>query len=88
MTRSPLAVRVLLFASAREGAGRPQLDWPVPPEGLTVRELVSELRAKFPRLRSVLAVSRFVRNETYVDDLETRLRSGDEFAIHPPYGGG
>ena len=79
---------MLLFASAREAAGRGALPWPVPPEGLTAAALVAAIGAKFPRLKPTLATSRFVRNGGYLDDLETRLRPGDEFAVHPPYGGG
>ncbi len=79
---------MLLFASAREAVGRGELAWPIPPGGLTAASLVAAIGAKFPRLRPTLATCRFVRNGGYLDDLETRLRPGDEFAVHPPYGGG
>jgi molybdopterin converting factor small subunit len=81
-------VNVLLFASAREAAGRSRLDWPVPKGGLRAEDLVRALGDRYPRLRPTLQASRFVRNGQYLEDLGTRVRPGDEFAVHPPYGGG
>jgi molybdopterin converting factor small subunit len=49
---------------------------------------VRALGDEYPRLRPTLQASRFVRNGQYLEDLETRVRPGDEFAVHPPYGGG
>ena len=88
MARANSTVRVLLFAAAREAVGRPALDWPVPAAGVSTAELVRRLGEEFPRLRPTLRASRFVRNGRYIEDLRGRLRPGDEFAIHPPYGGG
>jgi molybdopterin converting factor small subunit len=81
-------VTVLLFASAREAVGRSRLDWPVPKDGLRAEDLVRTLGDEYPRLRPTLRSSRFVRNGQYLEDLATRVRPGDEFAVHPPYGGG
>jgi molybdopterin converting factor small subunit len=81
-------VTVLLFASAREAVGRSRLDWPVPKRGLRAEDLVRALADEFPRLQPTLHASRFVRNGQYLEDLEARVRPGDEFAVHPPYGGG
>jgi molybdopterin converting factor small subunit len=81
-------VRVLLFATARTSVGRTELQWPVPEAGLSVRGLARELGAAYPALRSTLRISRFVRNGRYVERLTERVRPGDEFAVHPPYGGG
>ena len=88
MARFGPGVRILLFASAREAVGRRELSWPLPPGGMTVAKLVAALGAEYPKLRPTLSVSRFVRNGRYLDDLETSLGAGDEFAVHPPYGGG
>jgi len=82
------AVRVRLFATARLAVGRATLDWPVAESGVSARELVAALGAAYPRLAPTLRVSRFLRNDRYLSDLTTRLRAGDEFAVHPPYGGG
>jgi molybdopterin converting factor small subunit len=81
-------VNVLLFASARQAVGHSRLDWPVPKGGLRAEDLVRALGDEYPRLRPTLQASRFVRNGQYLEDLGTRVRPGDEFAVHPPYGGG
>jgi molybdopterin converting factor small subunit len=88
MTSAAPSVTVLLFASAREAVGRPRLDWPVPKGGLRAEALIRALADAYPRLKSTLQTSRFVRNGQYLEDLETKVRPGDEFAVHPPYGGG
>ncbi len=81
-------VRVLLFASARTAVGRGELEWSVPAEGVSLKTLAGQLAAAYPALAPTLRVSRFVRNGRYVDGPAARIRPGDEFAIHPPYGGG
>ncbi len=84
----PRPVQVRLFATARQLVGRATLPWPVPDEGVRARELVAALREAYPRLAPTLRVSRFLRNDRYLTDLEETVRPGDEFAVHPPYGGG
>ncbi|HTW39570.1 MAG TPA: MoaD/ThiS family protein [Thermoplasmata archaeon] len=81
-------VRVLLFATARTAVGRGELEWPVPPSGATARDLVAALSRKYPALAPVARTSRFVRNGRYLERMGERVRPGDEFAVHPPYGGG
>ena len=81
-------VTVLLFGPAREAVGRATLLWEVPAAGLRADEIVAGLRARYPRLGATLTSSRFVRNGRYLASLAIRLRPGDEFAVHPPYGGG
>jgi len=81
-------VRILLFATARTAVGRAELDWPVPAQGITAKTLTRELAIAYPALARTLGVSRFVRNGRYLARLTSRVRPGDEFAIHPPYGGG
>ncbi len=82
------AVRVRFFATARVAAGRSTLDWPVPGRGIPAREIVRSLAEAYPGLGRTLRTSRFLRNGRYLDDLDERVRPGDEFAVHPPYGGG
>jgi molybdopterin converting factor small subunit len=79
---------VRFFGPARLQAGVDRLSWPVPPSGVPARRLVAELAARFPGVAPTLRVSRFVRNGQYLESLASRLRPGDEFAVHPPYGGG
>jgi molybdopterin converting factor small subunit len=81
-------VRVRLFATARQAVGRASLSWTVPEAGLAARELLAELAAAHPQLARTLGASRFLRNNRYLTDLGETIRPGDEFAVHPPYGGG
>ncbi len=84
----PAPLRIHLFATARQVVGRTTLPWPVGANGVRARDLVDALQAAYPRLGPTLRVSRFLRNDEYLTDLSVRLRPGDEFAVHPPYGGG
>jgi len=81
-------VTVLLFATARLAVGRGEVLWPVGPDGVTLRSLLQALGARYPKLVPLLGSCRFVLNGRYVARLATRVRPGDEFAVHPPYGGG
>jgi molybdopterin converting factor small subunit len=82
------SVRILLFAGARTAVGQSELEWTVPAGGVSARELALALAAQYPSLAPTLRASRFVRNGRYVTRMAVRVRPGDEFAIHPPYGGG
>ena len=81
-------VRVLLFATARTAVGERSLSVPVDREGLTARALVAQLAASYPRLAPVLPHCRFFHDGEPIVRLDERVRAGDEFAVHPPYGGG
>lgn len=82
------SVRVQFYATARLAAGRATVEQEIPSGGLRARELVERLAKEFPSLRRILRSSRFLRNDRYLTDLEERIRPGDAFAVHPPYGGG
>jgi molybdopterin converting factor small subunit len=84
----PRTVRVLFFATARAAVGRASLDWPVPRSGVPADELARALAQEYPKLAPVLRASRLVRNGEYLRRRNERVRPGDEFAVHPPYGGG
>jgi molybdopterin converting factor small subunit len=79
---------ILLFATARTAVGASRLQWPVGPTGVTARALVRALSVEYPKLGPALRTSRFVLNGEYLSGLTARVRPGDEFAVHPPYGGG
>ncbi|MCI4344124.1 MAG: MoaD/ThiS family protein [Thermoplasmata archaeon] len=81
-------IRLLFFASAREATGKSELDWPVASAGIPVADLLRALEDRFPGLSPILPASRFVRNGTYLRGVSSRIRPGDEFAVHPPYSGG
>ncbi|MCI4334299.1 MAG: MoaD/ThiS family protein [Thermoplasmata archaeon] len=84
----PRPLTVLLFAGAREAVGRGQVDLLLAGESEPVEDVLARLRATYPRLSPLLAVSRLVRNGEYLRGNRGRLRPGDELAIHPPYSGG
>lgn len=82
------SIRIRLFATARVTVGRSAIDWAVPSQGSSARQLLEELGREYPRLAPTLRISRVLRNGAYLGDLDERLLPGDEFAVHPPYGGG
>jgi len=84
----PDRVTVLLFATARSAVGVSRIEWTVASTGIPASSLVRALGERYPKLRPILRTSRFVLNQEYLDRLSTRVRPGDEFAVHPPYGGG
>jgi hypothetical protein len=53
-----------------------------------VRELLAQLSEAHPSLSPVLAHSRFFRDGRAVTRRDERVKPGEEFAVHPPYGGG
>ncbi len=81
-------VRVLLFATAREAAGRGRLELTIPEAGARVDAVLEELRDRYPRLAPVLATSRIFVNGESVARRTAPLAPDDELAIHPPYSGG
>ena len=81
-------VTVLFFATARVAVGAARIQFPVAGKGLTARALVRALASSYPQLTPTLRASRFVLNGEYLSSLAKPVRPGDEFAVHPPYGGG
>jgi molybdopterin converting factor small subunit len=81
-------VVVRLYAQAREAAGAPRIELPVPPEGTSLERLLEELVRGRAALRSVLRSCRFARNGSYVSSVASRIAPGDEVAVHPPFSGG
>jgi len=81
-------VRVLLIATARTAVGRAEIAWTVPASGRSAADLAADLAAAYPRLAPTLKASRLVRNGRAIGRPSEVVRPGDEFAIHPPYGGG
>jgi molybdopterin converting factor small subunit len=82
------AVRIVLFATAREAVGRAEVSVAVPSDGLPLRDLLQTLERQYPALVRVLPHSRIVQNGSYLRGRAGRVRPGDELAVHPPYSGG
>lgn len=81
-------VEVSLYSLARVEAGRSAVFVEVPPDGLPAADLVQILGRRFPRMRPVLRTCRFFCNDRPLVHLRRRVRPGDRFSVHPPYGGG
>ena len=79
-------VRVRLFASLRETAGREQLVLTLP-EGATVRQVVEAVHREVPALREAAGAIYAAVNNRYVGP-DTPLHEGDEVALFPPVSGG
>ena len=84
----PRAVRIVLFATAREAVGRASIDLSVPAEGVPVRAVLASLGREHRALARLLPSCRIARNGRYVSPRSGRVGPGDELAIHPPYSGG
>lgn len=82
------SVRVLFFSTAREAVGAGAIDREVPARGATIQAVLGGVAEEHPRLKPILKGSRLVRNGRYVRGRRTRVRPGDEIAVHPPYSGG
>lgn len=83
---SPIAVRVLCFAAAREVLGAAEIDWALP-SGSDVAALRSSLFGRYPALAAHARSLRFAVNGEYARDDRT-LSDGDEVAVIPPVAGG
>jgi len=84
--RSPVNLRIRLFASFREAVGSSALAWTAP-EGSTVGQVVAALREAHPRLGPALDRAMLAVNQEYVGP-DLRLSDGDELALIPPVSGG
>jgi len=81
-----MRVRVKLFASFREMAGRRETPWTLR-EGATVADLLAALLERYPSLRGHRETMLLAVNHTFAEP-SAILREGDEVAIMPPVSGG
>jgi molybdopterin converting factor subunit 1 len=81
-----MRVKVRLFASLREGAGRPEVVLELP-AGATAEDAWGRLTADFPALSSRRASLAASVNRRYAA-FDTVLREADEVAFIPPVSGG
>ena len=80
------AVTVLLFAAAREAAGRGRLEV-AHREGLTAGDVWDVLESRNPALAPLAASVSVAVNHRFVPR-DTVLAAGDELAFLPPVSGG
>lgn len=79
-------IRVLFFATFREGAGSRQAEIELP-EGTSVGELRSLLGGQFPGLAASIPTALFAINKEFAFD-EQLIPDGAEVAVFPPVSGG
>ena len=79
-------VTVLLFAAAREAAGRGRLEVPHR-EGLTAGDVWNGLESETPALAPLAGSVSVAVNHRFVPK-DTVLAAGDELAFLPPVSGG
>jgi len=86
-------VRVVLFATAREAAGRPRDEFELPP-GATIERALAEAVTRYgDGFAAVLATARvWLNGDEPAADLAAapavELHDGDELAVLPPVSGG
>ena len=82
--------KILYFARMRQIAGRAGETLDIPPEVVTLRDLIAHLIARDPGLASAFADERIIRaaiNRAHVL-LDTPVAGADEIAFFPPVTGG
>lgn len=85
-TSDSVAVRVLLFATYAEQAGRPQVDLTLPAPA-TVQDVLRRLRAALPAAERLPDQPLAAVNQVHAR-LSSPVRDGDEIAFLPPLAGG
>ena len=86
MARWRVRVRVRLFASLREAAGRGEVELDLPP-GATAEEAWRELAGRYPGLAERRGSLSAAVNRRYVA-FDAALGEGDELVFVPPVSGG
>jgi molybdopterin converting factor subunit 1 len=81
-----MTVRVLLFARAKDLAGRDAVAVELPSPA-TVADLRARLADQIPALAPLLAASAVAVNQAFAEDSDT-VRENDEIAVIPPVSGG
>lgn len=78
---------VLYFAWVRDVTDKAQEEIELPPEGMTGRDLVALLAARYPALKPRAERLHLAINQDHAP-LETQLLPSDEIALFPPVTGG
>ena len=86
MTGSKISMKIILFATLKDRAGKGEIVVATP-EQLTVRELRGAVSIQFPVLAELITQTLVAVNEQFAfnDDV---VQAGDEVAMFPPVSGG
>jgi sulfur-carrier protein len=79
-------VTVKLFAAYQEAYGKPEVILEVPSD-MTVEKVGDRIRAPFPALHPLAAITRYGLNLAFVEP-NTLVQDGDEVVLIPPVSGG
>jgi molybdopterin synthase catalytic subunit len=82
-----MQVRVLLFATLKDMAGKPRLTLTLPLSSANVTDVRHALMAQFPAMKANLEAAISAVNEEYAFP-EDAVHDGDEVAFFPPVSGG
>lgn len=82
-----MQVRILLFATLKDMAGKNRLNLSLPHEGATVTDVRQALLAEYPHMQANLQAAIAAVNEEYAFPGDT-VKEGDEIAFFPPVSGG
>ncbi|MGE0219389.1 MoaD/ThiS family protein [Mycolicibacterium sp.] len=82
-----MQITIRYFAAARAAAGTESETLQVP-AGVTVADVVDELKARDPALATVLARCSYLRDGVAVRDTATALGHGHILDVLPPFAGG
>jgi molybdopterin converting factor subunit 1 len=81
-----MRLHLKFFASFREAVGAREVDLDLP-DGMLVRDLLLEMRHRYPGLDATLDQGLVAVNHEYVAH-DVRLADGDEVGLIPPVSGG
>ena len=82
-----MRVNVVFYGGLKQDVGTKQQTLDLPGEALTIRQLVENLKVRYPTLTPRLETVAYVVHDEIVDP-EYVLRDGDEAALLPPVSGG
>ena len=86
MSNHPTALKIRLFATLKDKAGKSRIEIPFP-QPTRVDALLAQLAERFPDMAESLDISLVAVNRNYADR-DLIINPGDEVALFPPVSGG
>ncbi|MGV3658546.1 MAG: MoaD/ThiS family protein [Prosthecobacter sp.] len=82
-----MKVNVLFFSALRDITGTDEVQWELPATATSLADLLTEVEARWPRLRDWASSMLLAVDQTYVKR-NAALHDGAEVALMPPVQGG